>query len=308
MQRSLDLAMVRKKINREGLHTSPNTAYAVRRWRSLNFNGCATSSPISSTCEPFGQIVQVLDIAYAETLAEIGTTNWYIGRAVFSHLVMTRPELLGYLATKILAIQKDSPVLVGIDGVDASGKTTLANELLPILEKSDREIIRASIDGFHNPQSIRYGKGKDSPGGYYEDSFNYNALAEVLLEPLHSGSLVYRPAVFDYRTDSDVVLPVQQAASNAILVMEGIFLFRPELVDLWDLKIFVDVGFNVTVPRAIKRATERERVGNEQEIIDKYNQRYIPGQKIYFERAHPKKKADIVVDNTDFENPTITKG
>ena len=221
---------------------------------------------------------------------------------------MERKELLKHLATVILEKQKDSPILVGIDGVDASGKTTLAGELVSELKGSGRQIIQASIDGFHNPKSIRYAKGENSPEGYYSDSFNHKAIAEVLLDPLSSGELQYKTGVFDYRTDSEVVLPVQTATRDSILIMEGIFLFRPELINYWDIKIFVDADFKITVKRAIKRAAEREYIGAEKEILDKYEKRYIPGQQLYFEKAQPKEKADIIIDNSDFENPVIMKG
>jgi len=221
---------------------------------------------------------------------------------------MKRKELLKHLVAIILEKQKDSPILVGIDGVDASGKTTLAEELVNELKGSGRPIIRASIDGFHNPKSIRYTKGENSPEGYYFDSFNHKAIAEMLLDPLSSGKLQYKTAVFDYRTDSKVVLPDQTAKNNSILIMEGIFLFRPELVNYWDIKLFVDVDFKITVKRAVNRAAERKYIGAEQEILDKYEKRYIPGQQLYFEQAQPKEKADIVIDNSDFENPVITKG
>ncbi|WP_228288233.1 cytidylate kinase family protein [Thermosipho ferrireducens] len=194
-----------------------------------------------------------------------------------------------------------------MDGVDASGKTTLAEELAKELESSKRPIIRASIDGFHNSKSIRYAKGEDSPEGYYYNSFNYKALVKVLLKPLSSGKLLYKTSVFDYKTDSNVESPFQQAASNSILIMEGVFLFRPELVNYWDIKIFVDADFKVTVERAVKRNTEKDYIGSEQKIRSKYEKRYIPGQQIYFRKASPKEKADIVINNNDFENPLLTK-
>ncbi len=183
----------------------------------------------------------------------------------------------------------------------------MANELADELKGSGRNIIRASVVGFHNPKGIRYSKGEDSPEGYYFDSFNHEAMAEVLLDPLSSGNFQYETAVFDYATDSEVVLPVQIATSDSILITEGIFLFRPELVKYWDLKIFIDVDFKIAVKRAIGRGTEREYIGAEQEITDRYNQRYIPGQKLYFKKANPKEQADIVIKNSDFENPIITK-
>ena len=220
---------------------------------------------------------------------------------------MTRNELLQFLAERILRIQKNCPVLIGIDGVDASGKTTLADELAKYLKNSNRNIIKASIDGFHNPKKKRYTKGNNSPEGYYYNSFNYEAIAKVLLNPLSTGNFEYKTAVFDYRTDSEVFLPTQKAINDSILIMEGIFLFRPELIKYWDLKIFLDVDFKITVQRAIKRAAERKPINSEQEIIDKYNDRYIPGQKLYFKEVNPKYKSDIVIDNSEFEKPKIIK-
>lgn len=220
---------------------------------------------------------------------------------------MTRDKLLRLLAKQILGIQKNLPVLVGIDGVDASGKTTLANELAEYLKDSNRNIIRTSIDGFHNPEKVRYAQGRDSAKGYYYDSFNYQAITSLLLDPLSSGKLEYQTANFDYRVDSELVSSTQQATNDSILIMEGVFLFRPELVRYWDFKIFLDVDFKFTLQRALKRQAEKDHLGSEQQIIDKYNNRYIAGQKLYFREANPKTKADIIIDNTRFETPRIIK-
>ena len=220
---------------------------------------------------------------------------------------MRADNLFKHLEEVILGYHKDLPILVGIDGVDASGKTTLADELTNRLEKSGRQIIRASIDGFHNPRAIRYRKGRNSPIGYYQDSFNHQLIIDKLLKPLSSGDLKYKEAAFDYRIDDEVNVPTKKADKDAILIMDGIFLFRPELVNYWDIKIFIAVSFEVTVPRAIKRAKDRESPDSEQEIIDIYNCRYIPGQKLYFQEANPHEKADILIDNTNYDNPVIVR-
>ncbi len=216
-------------------------------------------------------------------------------------------KLFKHLSGAILGYRKESPVLVGIDGVDASGKTTLADRLAVYLEQSGRQIIRASVDGFHNRSIIRYRQGKESPSGYYQDSFNHRLLIEKLLQPLSTGKLEYRERVFDYRIDKAVDVPVQKAEKDAILVMDGIFLFRPELIRYWDIKIFLDVDFDVTVQRAIRRAKDLESPETEQEIIDIYNRRYMPGQKLYFEEANPQEIADILIDNNDFDSPVIVR-
>ena len=221
--------------------------------------------------------------------------------------MMTFDDLLTDVSETILDYRKGLPLLVGIDGIDAAGKTTLADGLANRLQESHRQIIRASIDGFHNPRAIRYRKGRNSPAGYYRDSFNYRSVISQLLAPLKSGDLRYREVVFDYRTDEEVDVPHKNADKDAILVMDGIFLFRPELLNYWDIKIFLDVGFDVTLKRAIQRARDLGSSDSEQEIVDVYSRRYIPGQKLYFQEAAPWEKADILVDNTSYDNPVITR-
>ncbi|MFA6393560.1 MAG: hypothetical protein WCW25_01675 [Patescibacteria group bacterium] len=219
---------------------------------------------------------------------------------------MTQKELLRHLADIITATKRRYPLRVGIDGVDASGKTTLADSLADYLRSLNLNVIRASIDGFHNPKVIRYEKGRNSPEGYYRDSFNNKAIIDNLLAPLgENGDLKYKKAVFDFKADSEVVLPFETAKPDSILIMDGVFLFRPELVNYWDIKIFLEADFKITVDRAKKR--DRYLLGSENEIFEKYEQRYVPGQKLYFEEAKPQEKADIIIDNSNFENPTILR-
>jgi uridine kinase len=220
---------------------------------------------------------------------------------------MQTDYLLNHLSKAIMGYRKDSPILVGIDGVDAAGKTTFADNLADRLKASNRQIIRASIDGFHNPKAIRYRKGRYSPEGYYRDSFNQQLIIGELLKPLSSGDLKYKEAVFDYRIEDEVNVPWKQADKDAILIMDGIFLFRPELLNYWDIKIFLDVSFEVSLQRAIRRVKDRGDPDSEQEIIDQYNSRYIPGQKLYFQEANPQDRADILVDNTSYELPVIKR-
>lgn len=217
---------------------------------------------------------------------------------------MKRKQLLEKLADLILNIERDHPVRVGIDGVEASGKTTLAKELAIELEDRRQSVIRASIDRFHNPKELRYRLGENSPKGYYQDSFNHNDLIRFLLNPLGpGGNLQYRTAVFNYLTNQPVESSMQKATKDSLLLMEGIFLFRPKLVDYWDFKIFLDVDFEVTQKRAAQRAKDKLYLG--ENLLRKYKERYVPGQELYFRSANPKDHADVIVDNTDFENPIL---
>lgn len=219
---------------------------------------------------------------------------------------MKQQKLVKHLADAIQSIKSHLPIRIGIDGVDASGKTTLANSLADYLKSQKVDVIRASMDGFHNPKLIRYRKGRNSPEGYYKDSFNNQAIIDNLLDPLgEDGNLIYKKAIFDFKTDNEVALPAQTASKNSVLIMDGVFLFRPELVNFWDIKIFLEADFKTTIERATKR--DGYYLGSEKEILAKYNQRYVPGQKLYFQEAKPQERADIIIENSDFENPEIIK-
>ena len=77
---------------------------------------------------------------------------------------MQRLEMLAAIAERLLKIERTHPLRIGIDGVTASGKTTLADELAAELTTSSgRQIIRGSVDDFHNPPEVRYRRGRMSP-------------------------------------------------------------------------------------------------------------------------------------------------
>ena len=217
---------------------------------------------------------------------------------------MERRELIDEVATEIAAIERPHPLRVAIDGVDAAGKTTFADELAPAIAALGRPVIRASVDGFHNPAAIRYRQGPLSPEGYFHDSFNYPALIEALLRPLGpEGSLVFRRAVFDFRRDAAVNPPLERAQPNSILLLDGIFLLRPELRTYFDFSIFLRADFSVTLARAEQR--DLEFLGTLEEVRRRYRERYVPGQGLYLNSAKPEQWASIVIDNNDPDQPAI---
>lgn len=214
-----------------------------------------------------------------------------------------RAAVLDGLAADISGVKPGHPTRVAIDGVDGAGKTTLADELVAPIARSGRQIIRASIDGFHRPRAERLSRG-DTPEGYYLDSFNYPALKDVLLGPLGSGgSRRISTSVFNYRTDSESVSPFLTAAPDAILLFDGVFLLRPELNDYWDFRIFLQVGFEETLRRVTTR--DAELFGSPSAVVARYQQRYVPGQMLYLDSVRPQSLADVVVDNTDPDHPAL---
>lgn len=220
--------------------------------------------------------------------------------------VLGRVDLLAALAERIVAVVRPHPVRVAIDGVDAAGKTTLADELAVAVAALGRPVIRASVDGFHRPRAERYRRGADSPEGYYHDSFDYASIRTALLLPLGpGGDRCYRRAMFDYRTDSPAEAALEEAPADAVLLFDGVFLLNPELASHWDYRIFVAADFAVAVQRAIQR--DRELFGSDEAVQARYSQRYAPGQRLYLHAVRPQELADVVVINDDPAQPVLVE-
>lgn len=206
-------------------------------------------------------------------------------------------ELLDLIATR----QPDRLLRVAIDGPDTAGKTTLANELAEQLD-GRRPVIRIGIDGFHQPRAVRQRRGSLSPEGFYHDSFDYDAVRRQVLDPLGpTGDRRYRTAVFDYRTDQPVPAEPRVAPDRAALLFDGVFLLRPELRDRWDLTVYVHVDEEEALRRALIR--DADLMGGQDTVRERYQHRYLPGQRLYRADAEPDRFADIVIDNTDPAHP-----
>jgi uridine kinase len=219
-----------------------------------------------------------------------------------------RDKLLSIVSDIILSFDKPSPKMIAIDGVDGAGKTVFARELKLYLLALGYETVLVSVDDFHYPRNIRYRKGPDSPKGFYFDSIHYSELIRLVLDPFSKGEGYYHTTAFDCENDRPNMSKVKQINPNSILLMEGIFLQRPELVRFWDLKIFLDVDFKTNLQRNIDRANLINDPVALDRFIERYYTRYKPGQELYFAESKPHESADIVIDNNDYNAPILTGG
>jgi uridine kinase len=212
----------------------------------------------------------------------------------------SRKSLLTEIAKRLVDVFPDRTIRVAVDGVDGAGKTTFADELGASVSALGRPTIRASVDSFHNPKAVRYRQGRHSPKGFFEDSYNYVALKRFLLDPLGpAGSQCYQTAAFDHRLDKEVSAVELKAQPSSVLLVDGIFLHRPELLQYWDVSIFLQVAF----AQSVARCAERDGWPPDPKALS--NRRYVGGQRLYLERCQPASKATIVIDNNDFSSPAL---
>ena len=207
------------------------------------------------------------------------------------------------LARQISRLEIGHPMRVAVDGRTASGKTTLSDELAELIERSGRPVIRTSIDGFHRPKAQRYARGRFSALGYYNDARDLSAVRSLLLEPLApGGDRLYRTASFDLERDVAIAQPSALAPVDAVLVVDGTFLQRPELRDHWDIVILVETSRGVSDARGLRR--DRDRLG-EQIAMKVYAERYGPAFDLYEETCDPARTADVVFNNDDVDDPIL---
>lgn len=180
--------------------------------------------------------------------------------------------------------------LVAVDGVDASGKTTFAGWLAEALRLRVRSAQVIHVEDFMHVRSVRHRRGRDSPEGYFHDSYDYKSLRRFVLEPLGgSGDGWFRAGAVDRARDVVMRHPLQYADNQTISIVEGLFLLRDELVDWWDYSVFLDID------RQTALARKGRRDGLLLDADNPLTRRYLEGQRIYLEACRPQERATWVL-------------
>lgn len=212
-----------------------------------------------------------------------------------------RSALVTEIAERVLACG-DGRLRVGIDGLTAAGKTSFGHELAQRISAWGRPVLRATLDDFKRPWRDRHRYDRESGAGYYRNAYDYDAVARLLLRPVApegSGACVL--CSIDPLTQRDHREVVNQAAADAVLIVDGVFAFRPEINDYWDYRIWLDVDEQTTVHRGTHR--DQTWAGAEAEAI--HRERYLVAMQLYLAEVSPLRLVDVIIDNTVFDRPRI---
>jgi uridine kinase len=187
--------------------------------------------------------------------------------------------------------------IIGINGVDCSGKTTFTDSFSDYLSSVNVKNQVIHIDDFHNPRTVR------DQGDYYDTVLDYGKLIREVLEPLRvNGSVDKKVICLDVDTDKYEVSRHYVIDSDTVVLIEGFLLFRPPMLDYLDGKIYLHIGFD----EVLKRTAIRDVPKYGDWFIGLTKDLFIPTQKRYIKEFEPHIKCDIYVDNSDFHNPLIT--
>ena len=79
-------------------------------------------------------------------------------------------------------------------------------------------------------------------------------------------------------------------AADGDLIVDGVFLLRAELRDLWDFTILLDAPFELRLERAKGRG--------EADVDRRYRARYQPAWELHVRECDPAAAADLVLQSS----------
>ena len=181
-------------------------------------------------------------------------------------------------------------LIIGICGLSGSGKTLLCKNVSKHFPKEDILVLRA--DSYYRDQRHMTFEMRQKTNFDHPDSID-EVLMESHLKSLLSGDEIDMPVYdFSQHTRIDEIVKVKPAP---VILLEGILIFaNPSLVELMDIKAYMDVQKDICLIRRLKRDLE-ERGRNLETIIDHHLERVAPMALKFIEQN--KNVADIMIPN-----------
>lgn len=214
--------------------------------------------------------------------------------------------MLDHIAQRLLEFGPRR-VRVGIDGFTAAGKTSLGHEIAGRVADTGRVVMRASLDDFKRPWKEAHLYDRLSGEGYYRNAFDSEATRRLLLDPAApNGSGCVALCSIDPITQVDHSATLVDLPTDGVLIVDGVFAFRPQLNPCWDLRIWVHVDPELSVRRGTARDADMEGGTEQAEAL--HRDRYLAAEIAYIDECNPMTVAAVVVDNTHFEGPVLLRG
>jgi uridine kinase len=181
------------------------------------------------------------------------------------------------------------PVVLGIAGCSGSGKTTLASELAYALGGIHFHLDNYYRDLGHMPYSERIQQNFDDP------AMIESPLLAAHVAALARGETIERP-LYDFSTYTRALGRTEQVTAGAFLVVEGLFaLFYPEMLPLYNLRVYIDTPDELCYERRLKRDIE-QRGRTPESVRRQYEATVRPASEKFVRPSAV--NADLQVDGT----------
>ncbi len=218
-------------------------------------------------------------------------------------MALRMPEAIEVVARRLARrarARSGGSLLVALSGIDGSGKGCFANRLHAALE--DRAIHTAVVhaDDWISPPRQRFGS-PPTPRHFYDNAIRFESMFSEVITPLRR----------EGRVDVSLTLGGQSGFLRRrtyrfdavdVVLLEGIFLLRRELLPSYDRTIWIDCTFQT----ALERALERNQEGLPPEQIEhEYRTIHFPAQHHHASRDAPRERAALVVLNDERLAPPV---
>lgn len=190
-------------------------------------------------------------------------------------------------------VSEQRSLLVGISGIDGSGKGYVAKQIEARLGQHSVGVANINVDGWLKLPGRRFSTIRPAEH-FYANAIRFNELFDQLVLPLRDHRSADVVADFAAETARDYRKQTYTFKNIGVVLVEGIFLFKREHRKVLDLAIWVDCSLPTALARALARAQERLPTA---ETIRAYETIYFPAQEIHFARDNPRETADLIIDN-----------
>lgn len=178
--------------------------------------------------------------------------------------------------------------IIGIAGGTGSGKTTVVKKIVEALPGDKIALIPQ--DSYYNDTTELTMEERRRINFDHPDAFDWDLLTHQI-EELRNGRAVEQPT-YSY-IESNRQAETVHVEPCEVIIIEGIMaLFKKELRDLMDLKLFVDADPDERLIRVIQRDTV-ERGRTTQMVIDRYLDVLKPMHEEFIEPT--KRYADLII-------------
>lgn len=204
---------------------------------------------------------------------------------------MSIKEIATKLSFQLLTrSNKQRPLIVGIDGLGGAGKTTCAKNMEEALHHKC-EVTTFHLDDHIVERNKRYHTGFDEWYEYYYLQWDIGKLTANLFAPLSQGCDHVMVSYYDKLTDTASSLR-KNVTADSIVIIEGVFLQRPEWRKFFDCRIFVNCPRVLREERVLQRDSY---LGDYQARLDKYKERYWRAEAYYMDTVKPYQHTDVLI-------------
>ena len=209
-------------------------------------------------------------------------------------------EAVHNLCRRIQIISQQAPAqqatLIGISGIDASGKGYFSRLLADELTRQRLRVALINVDHWVTLPSQRFSQTEPA-GHFYEHGLRLDAMWKEVVLPLRQNRSIHCSINACDATNAERYLPMRFDYEDInVILLEGIFLFKKQYQERFDLKVWIECSFKTAMRRAIRRNQEQMP---ESEIRQDYEVIYYPAQRLHFEKDYPQTCADVTIRNDD---------